>query len=51
MLDGLADGHTVITHPSDKIIDGVTGCLVEPRDLTAFGAAVCGLMLDHEAAL
>jgi trehalose synthase len=34
----------------DQIIDGVTGCLVEPRDLTAFGRAVCGLMLDPEAA-
>jgi trehalose synthase len=35
----------------DQIIDGVTGCLVEPRDLEGFGKAVCGLMLDHEAAV
>jgi trehalose synthase len=35
----------------DQIIDGITGCLVEPRDLEGFGKAVCGLMLDHDAAL
>jgi trehalose synthase len=34
----------------DQIEDGRTGCLVEPRDLRAFGERVSGLLLDPGAA-
>jgi trehalose synthase len=34
----------------DQITDGVTGVLVDPRDLQAFGAAVVGLLEDPERA-
>ena len=34
----------------DQIEDGRTGCLVEPRDLAAFGERVSGLLLDPHAA-
>jgi trehalose synthase len=34
----------------DQIEDGVTGCLVEPRDLRAFGERVSALLQDPHAA-
>jgi trehalose synthase len=34
----------------DQIEDGRTGCLVEPRDLRAFGEQVSALLLDPHAA-
>jgi trehalose synthase len=34
----------------DQITDGITGLLVDPRDLAAFGAAVCRLLEDPELA-
>ena len=34
----------------DQIEDGKTGCLVEPRDLRAYGERVSALLLDPHAA-
>jgi trehalose synthase len=34
----------------DQVIDGVTGLLVDPTDLAAFGDAVARLLADHELA-
>jgi trehalose synthase len=34
----------------DQIVDGDSGCLVDPGDLEAFGGAVTALLIDRERA-
>ena len=50
MWKGRAVVATRVGGIQDQIEDGRTGCLVEPRDLAAFGKRVSALLLDPHAA-
>ncbi len=53
-LDAAAYGLPVVTNPSgagaERVVEGVTGLVIDPRDVTALAAALLQLLRDPESA-